>query len=310
MRFALASSRLIVDSIAGVLCALVVASTAGASTMRAPAQGSAATPDAVGTTVDLGKYALNGAVRSALRDQVTGTTWVGGEFTRIGLRTGGVAAVGLPGASDGSLSAGSPEVVGNVQAVFGDDRAGDPGFFVVGKITAINGVAVAKSQPVHRIHLVSGQWVRDSGWAVDGECNVGNIQFPMDMPWIATDSYLIGGRLAGADSWMGSMTGVVLISRSTGVMRTLGTSGCSVPALLPGIPNLPTLDGCAGKSFCDAYVGRLTSGADIAATAGVLHLRRGDLGLSSVGRERRRLRPHILDRRSQVAPLAAGRAAG
>ena len=250
------SRRLAVDMVAGVLCAVVVASPAGASTSQAPAQDST-TPDAIGTTVELGQYALNGAVRSALRDPARGTTWVGGEFTRIGLRTGGVALVGLPGASDGSLSAGSPEVLGNVQAVFADDRFGDPGFLVVGKISAINGVAVAKSQPVHRIHKVSGQWVRDAGWAVDGECNVGNIQFPMDMPWVATDTYLVGGRLAGADSWMGSVTGVVLIDRSTGVMRTLGPSHCSVPALLPDIANLPSLDGCAGEARCDAYVGRL-----------------------------------------------------
>jgi Domain of unknown function (DUF5122) beta-propeller/Fibronectin type III domain len=256
VRFA-RSSRPAIQFVAGVLCALLVGPTAVASTTQAPTVGSPSVPDAVGTTVDLGQYALNGAVRSALRDPATGTTLVGGEFTRIGLRTGGVATVGLPGASDGSLSAGSPEVVGNVQAVFADDRPGDPGFFVVGKITAINGVAVAKSQPVHRIHLVSGVWVRDGGWAVDGSCNVGNIQFPMDMPWIATDSYLIGGHLAGADSWMGSITGVVLISRSSGVMRTLGKSGCSVPALLSDIPNLPSLNGCSGKTHCEAYVGRL-----------------------------------------------------
>ena len=242
--------------VAAVLSAAVVSSTAAAATSPAVAD-DPVTLDAVGTTVDLGQYALNGAVRSALRDSATGTTWVAGEFTRIGLRTGGVAVVGLPGESDGSLSAGSPEVLGNVQAVFADDRSGDPGFLVVGKISAINGVAVAKSQPVHRIHQVAGEWVRDSGWAVDGECNVGNIGFPMDRPWIATDTYLIGGRLAGAHSWMGSVTGVVLINRSTGVMRTLGSSHCSVPALLPDIADLPTLDGCAGEVHCSAFVGRL-----------------------------------------------------
>ena len=248
--------------VAGLVLAGVLIMPAGPVPTASAAPAPPATPatpgaDAISPTVSLGQYALNGTVRAALVDDATGTTYLGGDFTRIGRRTGGVAVVDPPGTGDGALRTGSPEVLGTVEEVFADDRPGDPGFLLVGRIAAVNGTAVSQSQPVHRIHLVDGAWIRDASWSVSGECNVGNIKFPLDMPWIATDKYLVGGSLAGKDSWMGSRTGIVLIDRATGKLWSLGDSHCSADVLLPSIPNLSTLSACGGKARCEAYVGRL-----------------------------------------------------
>ena len=43
--------------------------------------------------VDLGEYAVNGTVRALVQDAATGTTYLGGDFTQIGVRTGPLAVV-------------------------------------------------------------------------------------------------------------------------------------------------------------------------------------------------------------------------
>ena len=77
----------------------------------------------------------------------------------------------------------------------------------------------------------------------------------MEMEWIATPTYLIGGGVASQGS--GSVTGVVLISRSNGVMKSLGDGGCTMPVVGPSIPKLPLLNDCAGQGNCDAFVTHL-----------------------------------------------------
>ena len=214
-------------------------------------------PDAISTTVELGRYAVNGTVRAAVADPAAGATYIGGDFTRIGVRTGSVVVVDPPGVSDGALRAGSPEVMGAVGAVFPDDRAGDPGFFIVGFLTAINGQK-ASQQPVHRMHLVNGAWVVDTSWTVTGECTTVYTGFPVGSPWIATPTYLIGGGMAGPKAPYNSTTGLMVIARASGRLRHVGGSGC-LPAdnLLPSIPPLPDLTACASLTYCQASAGRL-----------------------------------------------------
>ncbi len=153
-------------------------------------------PDALSSTVDLGRYAVNGSVRAAAVDAATGNTYIGGDFTEIGVRTGSVAIVDPPGTSDGPIRSDSPEILGRVVAVFADDQPGDPGLFVVGRISAIDGVKVGEA-PVQRLHRVGGDWVRDTGWAVQGDCTTGSGTFPIDGTWIATPTQLVYGAYAG-----------------------------------------------------------------------------------------------------------------
>ena len=69
----------------------------------------------------------------------TGRTFLGGDFTQIGVRTGPVAVVEPPDLGTGKLRPASPEVLGTVRFVFEDDRPNDPGFFIVGQLIAVNG---------------------------------------------------------------------------------------------------------------------------------------------------------------------------
>ena len=208
-------------------------------------------------TVDLGRTAVNGRVRAAVTDPATGTTYIGGHFTEVGVRTGAVAIVDPPDVGDGDLRAASPEVVGTVVKVFGDDRPGDPGFFIVGRLTAINGAAVGQ-RPAYRMHLVNGAWVHDSAWDVPAGCHTGNAGFPTDAKWIATPKYLIAGGYAGAAANGTNATGITVIERATAKRLILGPSPCgSTPSLFPSIPALPDLSGCSAQTYCYAAIGDL-----------------------------------------------------
>lgn len=192
-----------------------------------------------------------------MTDPDSGTTYIGGHFTEIGVKSGAVAVVDPPDVGDGALRSPSPEIIGRVDHVFADDRPGDPGFFIVGRVTAIDGVAVGQ-RPVHRMHLVSGRWVLDTSWVVPAGCHTGNANFPADAVWIATPKYLVGGGFAGSAANGPNTTGITLIERATGIRRVLGPIGCSTtPKLFPSIPALPDLAGCGSATHCYAPVGDL-----------------------------------------------------
>ncbi|MHB8892096.1 MAG: hypothetical protein ACYC65_08625 [Candidatus Limnocylindrales bacterium] len=241
---------------ATIVFAGVVAAGSWAAPARAVVEGprteAPAQPSSISSSVDLGRYAVNGTVRAAVADPSTGVTYLGGDFTQIGIRTGSVAVVDPPDVSNGALRAGSPEVMGVVSAVFPDDRAGDPGFFIVGYLTAINGQKVAR-HPVYRMHVSGGAWVLDTSWVVAGNCAPNSAHFPVSSSWIATPTSIIAGGSAGPN---GSTTGLTVIDRTTGRLWNLGGSSCS-DNLLPSIPQLPALVGCAAMTHCSASVGRL-----------------------------------------------------
>lgn len=250
-------------SLTAVLCLVIAGSSSalgGSATNPTPAIAAAApapaatapAPAVANPTVDLGRTAVNGPVTAAIVDPVTGITYLGGHFTEVGERTGPVVAVDPPDLGDGTVQASSPEVVGDVVAVFGDDRAGVPGFIVIGHLTAVNGVAVAK-RPAYRFQQLDGRWSLDAAWGSEEGCDTGNAAFPRDAVWIATPTHIVGGAFAYLNP-----TGITLIERATGDMRILGHARCgSTSATFPSIVPLPELAGCSSLPYCYAVIGDL-----------------------------------------------------
>jgi hypothetical protein len=245
-----ASATLGTCTVVGALLSLNAAGTCTVTASQAGSLAWAAAPDVpasmavepVPAGVDLGKYALNGTVRAVVTDATTGRTYLGGDFTQIGLRTGPVAVVSPPDVGAGDLLASSPEVLGTVKAVFADDRPGDPGFFIVGELLAVNGEPVPAA-PVTRMHLNPGgtKWVVDTAWAVTNpsDCTI----FSGAITWTATDDYLIAGYAA----YGASTTGFWTIDRQTGVCST---------STKADIPVLPFLENCSSLMYCQATVNR------------------------------------------------------
>ncbi len=200
--------------------------------------------EAVPQGVDLGRYAVNGTVQAAVSDATTGTTYIGGDFTSIGLRTGPVAVVDPPGAGDGALRAASPEILGTVNGVYADDRPGDPGFFVVGELTAVNGAPVPQV-PIIRMHLDTGgtHWVVDPSWMWSDPSEtcqgIGKIR-----SWVTTSTTLF----AGLYTYSFSPTGVWRVDRATGTCTPLAAEGS---------PPLPELTDCTTLPYCLGHVGAM-----------------------------------------------------
>ncbi|MTA78548.1 MAG: hypothetical protein F2520_09825, partial [Actinobacteria bacterium] len=94
----------------------------------------------------------NGAVTATAVDSATGTTYVGGSFTRWGVQTGAGAGVG----SDGEVKRAFPAVTGGTVLASAPDGAG--GFYIGGTFTAVGG-------EVHtRVAHILGDGTVDSGW--------------------------------------------------------------------------------------------------------------------------------------------------
>ena len=87
----------------------------------------------------LGRYAFNGPIRAMTVDPETGTAYVGGDFTQIGIRTGTVAMVDPPGSGSDRLRDTSPDVIGDGSVAFADDATG---YFLFGAIELIAGAGV------------------------------------------------------------------------------------------------------------------------------------------------------------------------
>jgi hypothetical protein len=242
----------------GGLLATVPGLTAGSARAgAAPPVIDAPAPLAASPTIELGRTAVNGAVHAAVLDPATGRTYIGGVFSEVGRRTGPLSVVEPPEVGDGAVAAGAPEVAGAVTAVFADDRPNDPGFFVVGRLTAINGTAVPP-RPIHRLHLVDGRWILDSSWVAEDGCHTGNGAFPEQAIWIATPTYLIAGGYAANSPQYQQATGLTLIARADGDRLTLGQSSCDgADVLHPSIGMLPSLTDCAELIYCVGAVGAM-----------------------------------------------------
>ena len=198
--------------------------------------------------VDLGEYAVNGTVRALVQDASTGITYLGGDFTQIGVRTGPLAVVDLPGEGDGGLRPESPELLGRVSTVVADDRPGDPGLLVAGQLLAVDGVAV-QAEPVTRLRLDTdaGRWVVDPGWTVDDPANL--CEGAALASWLETPTALFaGGLLMDA-----TPSGIVRLDRVTGRCTRLAPAASPLP---------PVLQACAGQDYCHGQVTQLAIDPD------------------------------------------------
>ena len=226
-------------------CSVTSSQPGNAEYLPAPNVGASMAVEAVPQGVDLGKYAVNGPVHDVGIEPGTGRTFLGGDFTQIGVRTGPVAVVDPPDLGDGKLKPASPEVLGTVRYVFADDRPGDPGFFIVGELIAVNGTPVPAS-PLTRMHLNSAatRWVVDTTFALDevGDAFCSNLaSFGV---WMATEDKLV----VGGNTNVFNPVGLWFVDRVTG----------ECTASLPGIEQpLPILDGCSDQTYCYGTVNRM-----------------------------------------------------
>ncbi len=238
-----------VTGIAPGTCTVTASQGGGEAYEPAPTVAASMTVEAVPQGVNLGKYAVDGPVRAVTIEPGSGRTFLGGDFTQIGRRTGPIAVVEPPDDGTGGLLPASPEVLGAVGAVIADDRPNNPGFFIAGELIAVNGTAVAQT-PVIRMRLdaTATRWVVDSSWKVqdpDGQC----LGLGRHGAWIGTSSTLI----AGGNTYDHNKSGLWFINRASGV--------CTVS--LPGVMTpLPMLAGCAALDYCHATVNKLTWDAD------------------------------------------------
>ena len=213
--------------------------------LPAPNVGASMAVEAVPQGVDLGKYAVNGPVHDVVIEPGTGRTFLGGDFTQIGVRTGPVAVVDSPDLGDGKLKPASPEVLGTVRYVFADDRPGDPGFFIVGELIAVNGTPVPAS-PLTRMHLsaAANRWVVDTTFALDESGGAFCSNLGSFGTWMATEDKLV----VGGNTNVLNPVGLWFVDRATG----------ECTASLPGIEQpLPILDGCADQTYCYGTVNRM-----------------------------------------------------
>ena len=166
--------------------------------------------------INLGRLALNGPVMSSVIDPETGTTYVVGPFTEIGVRTGAVAAVHSPATGGDDVTASSPEVVGAQVSLFPDDATG---YFLVGNIESINGDGVER----HGVVRMTAAGKLDPTWALSDPCST------RARPSWSVGDWLVAPMAASKDgSGYGTM-GIQLIDKATGAAHAAGagTSSCA-----------------------------------------------------------------------------------
>ena len=209
----------------------------------------------------LGAYAFNDAITAALRDPDTGVTYVGGDFTELGLRTGPVAEVEPPGAGTGARIDGSPDVVGRITGATPDDD----GYLLFGDLVAVNGAAVplinGSATPIVRIGADNEL---DTGWNVTAKslaCAQYGGETQADLADLETmGNYVIVPfpRIRVDTSLNRTSTGLGLLDRASGVIYLTGQGtglapdGSACSRLWASIPPLPQVSGCtAQQCFAD-----------------------------------------------------------
>jgi hypothetical protein len=207
-------------------------------------------PLVTGDGATLGRYALNGAIRSAVIDPDTGVTYVGGDFTQIGVRTGSVALVDGPESGSDRLTAHSPDVIGSQLQVFPDDSTG---YFVAGHIGSVNGDGV-KRDIVTRM-TTSG--TVDTSWSLNTTCGSTLPNWAQNEPrWDLGDRLATSVNLAPTTSG-DSTIGLAFIDKATGVAKRTGAgdSSCgSSGRLWAGTGVFAPLASCAGWVVCFGFV--------------------------------------------------------
>ena len=208
-----------------------------------------ASPFSSSDSTNLGKYALNAPITSIAIDPKTGTTYVGGMFTQIGVRSGSVALVNPPDQGNADLQAASPDVIGSQLQAFPDNATG---YFVAGFIASVNGDGVLRENVTR---LTTAGKV-DTAWTLKTTCGDGDLpnfaRFPVQ--WDLGDVLVSNVNMASTTT-DNSTIGLVFIDKATGIARRTGAGDSSCGAggrIWPHTPVFGPLASCNGWAVCSA----------------------------------------------------------
>ena len=199
----------------------------------------------------LGRYAFNGYIKTLAIDQETGVTYVGGDFTQIGIRTGGVAVVDPPGSGSDALQDDNPDVVANGIDIHPDDATG---YFITGTVGSVNGDGVHRQGVVR----MTAAGAVDTTWHADDPCSTGVIP-----TWDLGDSLVGQTELSGDGSGMSTM-GLIFTDKETGDVTFAGDGepACTSGARIWGsVGPFAPLAACAGWYVCVGHVTSITEDA-------------------------------------------------
>jgi PKD repeat protein len=161
-----------------------------------PALATAAAPSVPGTT-PLDGYVTNGVVNSVV--QSSAVTYLGGEFTEVGPRTGSFA--GLSASTAAYESQLAPEVDGQIYAIAPD---GSGGWYIGGSFSAVGAVAIQNAA-----HITSSGTL-DIGWTPGPNAQVSAIGVSPD-----GSTVYLGGQFTSVSG--SSRASVAAVSASTGL---------------------------------------------------------------------------------------------
>jgi hypothetical protein len=201
--------------------------------------------------VNLGAYGFNDLVRAAAVDPATGITYVGGDFTQVGVRTGAVAPVDAPDSGSDDLSGPSLDVLGTDIAVFEND---DSSFLVTGNVTSVKGDGVRRGSGT--IRLMADGTV-DTQWSLVGPC-ANDTSYPI---WDIGDQLVQRAPLSNGSAGL-STVGVAFISKANSLQTVAGggTGDCAQSIRIwPSIDPFPPFAACRGWTICTGYVGDVTA---------------------------------------------------
>ena len=194
---------------------------------------------------NLGEYAFNGTIRSEAVDPSTGITYVGGDFTQVGIRTGEVAAIDPPDSGSDHLAGASPGVLGSYISAFEDDATG---YFLAGNVTSVQG------DGIHRLGTIrmTADGNVDTSWSVSGPC-ANEVNLPR---WDLGDSLVAPVGLSSDGSGL-STVGLAFIDKASGQETIVGggTDPCAGSTRIwPSVAPFPPFAECQDWLTCDGYV--------------------------------------------------------
>jgi hypothetical protein len=208
-------------------------------------------PLITGDGANLGRYALNGPIQSAVVDPETGFTYVGGTFSEIGIRTGSVALVNPPDSGVDTLRPQSPDVIGSELAAFADDTTG---YFVTGHIGSVNGDGVRRDN----VTRMTTTGTVDTSWSLRTTC--GSTQLPgwaqHSVRWDLGDRLVTDLGMSATTSGE-STIGLGFIDKETGVAKRTGAGNATCGTgsrTWAGTPVFAPLASCAGWAVCFGHV--------------------------------------------------------
>jgi hypothetical protein len=167
---------------------------------------------------NLGRYAFDGGIKTTVVDPATGVSYVAGDFTKYGVRTGSLAVVGGPDSGSDTLSAVSPDVLGSLVSVWADD---DSGYFLSANVDSMNGAAVQKSEFVR----LKADGTVDTSWKTSDPCGI-----TTSGDALAGSAVDLGDRLVVVRNFFGSAdqanngspAGMWFVDKATGNVSAVG----------------------------------------------------------------------------------------